>query len=63
MHRQLIMSHNLFTDIKNQLTRRKIVTYISFYQDMKSTIPLCISISLQNKGMLRYVRPNLISIW
>jgi hypothetical protein len=45
MHRRIIMSHNVVTEIKKMLTQSKIGTVIAFHRDVTSQIPICLSLS------------------
>jgi hypothetical protein len=62
MHRQIIMSHNLVTEIKKKLTRSKIGQQLAFRRDQMSKITVSISIFLQMKEPSQFPRRNPISI-
>jgi len=49
MHRRIIMSHNLVTEIKKELTHSKIGKQLAFPHDEMSKISVCISILPQTQ--------------
>jgi len=62
MHRLLIMSHNLGTEIKQKLTLSKIDIQIAFQRNMMSKIQICLFIPPLTHEPSPCIRPNLISI-
>jgi len=63
MHRQIIMSHNLVTEVKKMFTRRKIGTPITFRGDKSSVIGKCAgSVPMTNES-LQFVYLNPIPVW
>ena len=63
MHRQIIISHNLVTEIKKKLTRSSFGKHVAFHRDQTSKITVCISILLQTEERSPSVRWNPISLW
>jgi len=63
MHRWIIMSHNLVTEIKEILTRSKIGTQFASHRDMMSKIQICLYIIPMMQGPSPCLRPDTISIW
>jgi len=63
MQRQIIMSHNFVTEIKNKLTRSEIGKQLAFQRDRTSQITVCISILPQTQEPSPSLRRNPISIW
>jgi len=63
MHRQIIMSHNIVTGIKNKLTCSTFGKQIAFQWDMTSKIPICLTILPMTQEPLPWHCLNLISIW
>jgi len=62
MHRPIIKSHNLVTEIKKTLTRRRIGTKIAFHRDMMSKMTICLSIPLMTQEPSPSLCLKLISI-
>jgi len=63
MHRQIIMSHNLVTEIMPKLTRSKIGIQLAFHRDQTSKSTFCTTILPQTLEPLPSLRWNPISIW
>ena len=63
MHTQIIISHNLVTEIKEMLTCRKICKQIVFHQDRMSKITVGITIHPMMQELSPCLRPNLKTIW
>jgi len=62
MHWQIIVSHNLVTEIKKMLTHSQICTQIPFQWDMTSKDSICLSIPPVMQELLPFLRLNLISV-
>jgi len=62
MHRWIIMSHNLVTEIKEKLTRSKIGKQLAFHHDQTSKGAVCTAILPQTQEPSPYLRRNPISI-
>jgi len=62
-HRWIIMSHNLFTEIKKKRTRSKSGKQIAFHKQMTSIITLCLSVPLLTQEPSPCLRLNPKSIW
>jgi len=63
MHRQIILSENLVTEIKDMLTRSKIDNQIAFQRGMTLKIQICLSIPPMTLDPSSCLDPNLISVW
>jgi hypothetical protein len=63
MHRRIIVSHNLVTEIKKELTHSKIGKQIAFHIDMRSKITVCLSVPPLMLEPSPCLRPNPKSIW
>jgi len=63
IHRRIIMSHNLVTQIKKKLTHSKISKQLAFHHDQMSKITVCTSIVEQTQELSPSLRQNPISIW
>jgi len=63
MHRCIVMSQNLVTEIKKNLTRSKIGTQIAFHRDTTVKIQICLFIPPQTQEPSPSHRLILISIW
>jgi len=63
MHRRIIVSHNLVTEVKKKLTSSKIGTQIEFHWDLTSKIVFGLSIPLVTQEPSSCLHPNPISIW
>jgi hypothetical protein len=63
MHRRIIMSQNLVTDIKQKLTRSPIGKQLAFHHDQTSKSTVCTSIVPQTQEPSPSLRRNPISIW
>jgi hypothetical protein len=58
MHRQIIMSHNLVSEIQKMLTRSKIGKHIAFPRDQTSIITVCLSMAPLTQKPSPYLCPN-----
>jgi len=63
MHRWIIISHNLVTEIKTKLTRSKIETQIAFHSSTSSKFSIWLSIPPLMQELSSFLCPNPISIW
>ena len=63
MHRQIVMSHNLVTEIKQMLTGSQIATWIAFPRDTLSHIAICLFTPVATQKPSPWVHPNPNSIW
>ena len=63
MHRRIMMSHNLVTEIKKKVTHSKIGKQIAFHQDMKSKMIIYISIPPQMQEPSPFLSLNPKSVW
>ena len=63
MDRQIIMSHNLVTQIKNMLTCSNNGTQIAFQRDVMSKIRIRLSIPPMTQELSPSLRSNPISVW
>jgi len=63
MHRRIIMSHNLVTEIKNNLTCSKIRTQIAFHRYLTSKIQIYLVIPPLTQKPSPCLRLNSISMW
>jgi len=63
MHRRVIMTHNLVTQIKKMLTGSKIDTQSGFHRDMMSKVKISISVALITQELSPYLCLNPICIW
>ena len=63
MHRRIIMSYNLVTEIKKKLTRSTFGTQIAFHRDMTSKIQICLFVCPLTQDPSPRLCLNPISIW
>ena len=63
MHRQIIMSHNLVTEMKEKLTGNEIDAPMTFRRDTFSNMSICLFTLLAKQEPSRFVCPDPISIW
>ena len=63
MHRRIIMSHSLATDIKYKLSRSTIGTQIAFRLEMPLGIVIWVSSLPARNTPSQFLCPNPISIW
>jgi len=63
LHRWIITSHNLVTEIKEKLICSTIGTQIAFHRDITSNIQICLFIRLLTQEPSPCLRPNPILIW
>jgi hypothetical protein len=63
MHRGILISYNLVTEIKQNLTRIKIGKQLTFHRDQTSKSTVCTTILLRTKDPSPSLHRNPISIW
>jgi hypothetical protein len=63
MHRWIIMTHTLVTEIKKKLTQSDIGKHLAFHRDKTSKITVCLSILPQMQEPSPSLCRNPISIW
>jgi len=62
MHRWVIMSHILVTEIKEMVTCSKISTHIAFWRDTSSEISISLLTPVETQVQSPFVPPNPVSI-
>jgi len=63
IHKQIMMSHNLVTEIKKTLACSTVGTRIAFQIDMTSLIAICLSIPQAMHELSTFLCRNPISVW